>query len=227
MTVDIVESINQRKSIRAFKPDPISLATLKELMELALRAPSWANVQPWDFVIATGSKLDQIKQGFAERAGGEPGHDITRPQEFPEPYNSRRRPPGPPPASPAAPATPQSPPRRISPNTRLWGAPCVIYLCTQRSYYFQTKGVNGWAIYDLGLISENIMLLAPKYGLGTCALAQAVVYPDVLRRILEIPDSLLIVLGIAIGYPDWSDPVTQRKSIRAPLDQVVRWVGFD
>ena len=45
--MDIVEAIQQRKSIRAFKPDPVPKEILKEILELALRAPSWANTQPW------------------------------------------------------------------------------------------------------------------------------------------------------------------------------------
>ena len=112
-------------------------------------------------------------------------------------------------------------------NTRMYGAPCLIYICTGRSYYFQPKGVNSWAIFDCGLIAENIMLLAPNYGLGTVALAQAVTHPDVLRKVLEVPDSMLLVLGIAIGYPDLADPMNQRRSAREPLSQVVKWYGFD
>ena len=221
--MDIVESINIRRSVRAFKPDPVPLATMKEIMELSLRAPSWGNTQPWDFVVASGSKLDEIKQKFAEKSGQDSSPDIARPQDFPETYAGRRRSPNRPPAT--APAG-QSPPAARPMNTKLYGAPVVIYICTGRSYYFQSKGVNSWAIYDCGLISENIMLLAPKYGLGTVALAQAVTHPQVLREVLGIPDSMLIVLGIAIGYPDVSDPSTQRRSTRESLDKVVRWVGF-
>jgi len=76
-------------------------------------------------------------------------------------------------------------------------------------------------------VAENIMLLATKYGLGTIAQIQAVGYPVVLRTVLGIPDSKLIVLGIAIGYPDWDDPVNQLCSEREPLDNISTWHGFD
>lgn len=223
--MDIVESINKRQSVRAFKPDPVPQATLKEIMELALRAPSWGNTQPWDFIIATGSKLEEIKQGFADKAGQEPTADIARPQEFPEPYASRRRSLATRPPENTA-ANRENAARRMA-NPRLYGAPCVIYICTGRSFYFQPKGINAWPVYDCGLISENIMLLAPNYGLGTIALAQAVTHPEILRKVLEVPDSLLVVLGIAIGYPDWDDPVNQRRSAREPLIQVAKWYGFE
>ena len=63
--MDIVEVISSRKSIRAFKPDPIPIDILHRLMGAALRAPSWGNTQPWEFVIVSGKKLDEIKRAFA------------------------------------------------------------------------------------------------------------------------------------------------------------------
>lgn len=110
---------------------------------------------------------------------------------------------------------------------RHFEAPNVIYISIDRFFYFQADGLNVWPLFDCGLVAENIMLLATKYGLGTIAQAQAVVYPSVLRKILGIPDSKLIVLGIAIGYPNWDDPINQTRSPREPLDKVAKWYGFD
>lgn len=110
---------------------------------------------------------------------------------------------------------------------RLFGAPCVIYIYIDRSFYRQGDGLNIWPVFDCGLVAENIMLLATKYGLGTVPQIQAVVYPNVLRKVLGIPDSKLIVLGISVGYPDWDDPVNQLRSEREPLDNVSTWYGFD
>ena len=110
---------------------------------------------------------------------------------------------------------------------QLFGAPAAIYIYIDRPFYFQGDTVNVWPIFDCGLIAENIMLLATRHGLGTIPQRQAVNCPQVLRKILEIPDSKLIVLGIAIGYPDWSDPVNRFRSEREALDKVVRWHGFE
>ena len=71
------------------------------------------------------------------------------------------------------------------------------------------------------------MLLAPKYGLGTVPEIQAVAYPDILREVLGIEDTKVFVLGIAIGYPEWDDPVNKLQSERDPLDKVANWYGFD
>ena len=77
--MDVVEAVKKRKSIRAFKPDPVPRVILEEIMEAALRAPSWANTQPWEFAIVTGGKLEAIRQGFMEKVEEESVPDIARP----------------------------------------------------------------------------------------------------------------------------------------------------
>jgi len=227
--MDIVEAIQQRKSTRAFKSGPVPQEILKEIMELALRAPSWANTQPWEFAIVTGKKLEEIRQAFVEKAEEEPNPDIPRPLEFPEPYDTRRRVLGRKVLELKGISREDKEKRRwwLLQGLRLFEAPCVIYIYIDRSFYLQGGGLNAWPMFDCGLVAGNIMLLATRYGLGTIAQIQAVVYPDVLKRMLGIPDSKLIVLGIAVGYPDQDDPVNQLCSEREPLDNVSTWYGFD
>ena len=66
--MEIIEAIRERRSIRAFKPDPVPREVLGELLELALRAPSFANTQPWEFAVVTGGALEAIRQAFLDRA---------------------------------------------------------------------------------------------------------------------------------------------------------------
>jgi len=189
--MDISEAINTRQSIRAFKSDPIPQETLKQILKQAVRAPSWANTQPWEFAIATGQPLEAIRKGFLEKGLSSASPDVARPPEFPKSYADRIR-------------TLDKlnklltkedwDSRRVQ-NFKHFGAPAVIYLLTGREFYYQSKGLNVWALYDCGSVIENIMLLAPKYGLGTIAQAQAVVYPDVLRKVMDIPESKIIILG--------------------------------
>ena len=227
--MEIVEAIHHRKSIRAFKPKSVPQEILKEIMELALRAPSWANTQPWEFAVVSGRKLEEIRGAFVERVEEPPNPDIPRPREFPEPYDTRRRVLGRKVFELKEISREDKEKRRWwqLQGLRLFEAPCVIYIYIDRSFYLQGDGLNIWPIFDCGLVAENIMLLATKYGLGTIAQIQAVGHPGVLRKVLGIPDSKLIVVGIAIGYPDWDDPINQLRSEREPLDNVSTWYGFD
>jgi nitroreductase len=228
--MDIIEAINQRRSIRAFKSEPVPKAILKEIIELALRAPSYDNTQPWELAIVTGKKLEEIRQAFVEKAAaGEPDPDIPLVREFPQPYDIRRRVLG-------RKIFELKGIRRDDKEKRMWWllqglrsfeAPCVIYIYIDRSFYLEGGKPNIWPVFDCGSVAENIMLLATRYGLGTVAQIQAVLYPDVLRKVLGIPDSKIIVLGIAVGYPDWDDPVSELRSEREPLENVSNWYGFD
>jgi nitroreductase len=222
MFMDISEAVRERKSIRAFKPDFVSQDTLRAILEESIRAPSWANTQPWEFAVATGKPLDEIRNCFLESSPTSASPDVARPPHFPERYAARIR------------ALDRQnrletekdwESRRVR-NFKHYGAPAVIYLLTRREFYYQTKGLNVWALYDCGAVVENIALLATKYGLGTIIQAQATVYPDVLRRVLEIPEKKIILLGIAIGYPDWNDPINQFRTEREPLESITTWHGF-
>ena len=228
--MDVIEAIKERKSIRAFKSDPVKLDLLKKIIGQALRAPSWANTQPWEFAIATGKKLKAIEDAFVKR-GMKPMQnsqsEVARPGEFPEPYitrikkmqakESRGR---------TSQATPEEMEARFINNFRHYGAPVCLYLLVGKNLFYQEKGVNVWALYDSGSAVQNIMLLATNYGLGTIAQAMAVVYPDIIRKELGIPEDKLIALGISIGYPDWENPVNEDYRDREPLDEIAKFYGF-
>ena len=227
--MDIVQAVRNRKSIRSFKQDAVPQEILKEIMETALRSPSWANTKPWEFAIAGGEKLEEIRQAYIEKADEPPNPEVSSPREFPEPYDTRRRALGTK-LFELLGITREDRERRNwwrLQGLRLFEAPSAIYIYIERSFHLQKERLNVWPLFDCGLIAANIMLLATEYGLGTVPQIQAVHYPDVLRKVLGIPESKLIVLGIAIGYPNWDDSVTQFQSEREPLERVVKWYGFD
>jgi nitroreductase len=226
--MDIEEAINTRRSIRAFKPDPVSPEILQQILKVALKAPSWTNIQPWEFSIATGKTLEEIRQSYLERIGTEPNLEIPRPKIFPEPYDTRRR------TAIAQSQEAQGIKREDKEGRKVWehkqltnfGSPCEIYVYTDRSFYRHETGINPWPIFDCGMVAENIMLMATKFGLGTILQAQAVAHPDILRKALGIPDSKLIVVGMAIGYPDWQSPLNKFKTFKEPLSILTKWFGF-
>lgn len=227
--MDIIEAIDQRKSIRAFKPDPVPQKVLKDILERAIRAPSWANTQPWEFVVVAGEKLEKIRNALVEKMDEPPSPDLPGPQTFPESSDARRRELGKKIFEIKGIGREDREKRRLwrLQGLRLFQAPAVIYLLVERSFYCQGDKVNVWPILDCGVVAENIMLLAAGHRLGTIPQVQASNYPGVLRKILGIPDTKLIVLGIDIGYPDMDDPINQFRSEREPIDKITAWHGFD
>lgn len=228
--MDIVQAVKERKSIRAFKPDQVSLDLLKEILEQAMRAPSWANTQPWEFAVVTGKKLKAIQVAFVKRGAAAIENlqsEVPRPYDFPEPYISRikkmqikeRR-------GRTSELTPEEMEERMLTNFRHYGATTCIYLLIGKDYMMQGQGINVWGMYDSGSVVQNIMLLAVNYGLGTIAQAMAVVYPDIIHEELGIPQDKLVALGIAIGYPDWNNEINEDFRDREPLDTMAKFYGF-
>ena len=224
--MELVEAINKRKTTRGFKNTPVPQKIIREILEKAQRAPSWGNTQPWEFVVAGGKVLDEIKQAYAERAAETAITDLPFPQSFPEfirarlPYARRQQPPdGRDPKEVLK--------ERQLQGSKLYDAPCVIYILTDREMFEQdSKHHNVYAIFDCGLVAQTIMLLAVGYGLGTVAAAASVRCPEVLREKLEITALKVIVLGILIGYPDTENPQYPVYSSREQPDNITKWYGF-
>jgi nitroreductase len=227
--MDISKVITSRKSIRSFKPDLVPKTVLHEIMEEALRSPSWANIQPWEFAIAGGSKLAEIRRRFTEMKGIDINPDIPQFFDLPEPYNSRSR-------ATIAKSHESVGIKREDKKKRDWwelqqlnnfGAPSEIYIFIDRSLYQQKGNVNIWPIFDCGAIAGIITLLAANHHLGTIIQARAVVYPDIIREVLNIPNTKLMLIGIGIGYPDLEKPVNQYNTEREPIDKLVSWYGIE
>jgi nitroreductase len=228
--MDVVQAIKERKSIRAFKPDPVPLDLLKNILEQAMRAPSWANTQPWELAVVTGKKLKAIQDAYVKRgvaAMQNSQSEVARPYDFPEPYISRikkmqvkenhGR---------TTEMKPEEMEARMLANFRHYGATTCIYLLIGKNYLQQEKGINVWGMYDSGSVVQNIMLLAVNYGLGTIAQAMAVVYPEIIHKELGVQQDKLVALGIAIGYPDWGNEVNKDFREREPLETMTKFYGF-
>ncbi|OPY85494.1 MAG: NADH dehydrogenase [Smithella sp. PtaU1.Bin162] len=223
--MDIIETINKRRSIRSFKPDPVPQDVLRKIVEAALRSPSASNSQPWEIAVAGGTKLAAIKQACLENAKNKPCLDVPIPWKYPEPWSSRQ-------AAVMAGILEKLGIAREDKQKRfefgleahrLWGAPSCIYIMIERSFYLADGTTNVWNLFDCGLITQNILLLATSYGLGSIPAIQTVFYPDIIRKILDIPDSKLIILGIPIGYIDSGNSVNQLQTSREKLEKVARF----
>jgi len=60
--MDVIEAVKQRKSVRGYKPDPVPRQVLEQILEVASRAPSAMNTQPWEFNVLTGEVLENVKR---------------------------------------------------------------------------------------------------------------------------------------------------------------------
>ena len=222
--MDVVEAIRQRKSVRGFKPDPVPKALLKEILEIAVRAPSSVNAQPWEFAVVTGDVLERIKQDNVDRllSNTEPDPDLQS-EPWHGAYRQRQvelakqifRLMG------IAREDRQKRAEWAQRGVRFFDAPAAIIVYVDRSLS------ESRPLFDTGCVSQTICLAAIKYGLGTCIEGQGVHFPDVIRKHAGLPESKRIVTSIAIGYPDWDYPANKLETEREAVDNLTMWCGFD
>ena len=223
--MDIIEAINQRKSIRGFKPDPVSKEVLVKILESACRAPSAMNTQPWEFTVITGAVLDKLRSAIVDKLQkGEPMEPELQVVSWSNDSIYRTR------QIELAKALfklmdiPREDLQKrlvwLERGFRFFDAPVGILLLTDTS--LSETG----PLLDIGAAMQNLCLAALNFGLGTCVEDQSVLYPEVLREIAGVPDNKRILMSIAIGYPDWDFPANDISMGRESLDNNTRWIGF-
>jgi nitroreductase len=213
--MEVSESIRERRSIRAFRNDDVADDVIRQLLDEARWAPSWANAQGWDVFVVKGDPLARVKSVLTERfaAGAEPVTDIPMPQrgEWPEHIRERmtyRRP---------APGTKPQPLQRPG-LSDVYGASCLMLFAVHEQLAVE------YACFDLGLLVQNVCLAAHDRGLGTCIMAMAVRYADALHELLPQAEGRRFVVGVALGYPDQGSELNRAKRERCPFGDIVTFV---
>ena len=223
--MELDEAIKQRRSVRAFKDKPVDKALIEEILTLAVRSPSWGNTQPWEIAVAGGGTVKALTQEFAAlfRRGVENNPDFTMPWEWPAVNMERYRAVGMTLFEAVGIARDDMEARQdhMETNFRSFGAPNLIYLILDQGL------PTVYSVFDSGLVAAHICLLAASRGLGTCLLATSAMYPDSVRKYLNLGPEKKIVLGMGLGYPDIDAPANSFRSARDPLSRTVTWVDMD
>ena len=224
--MNIIEAISTRKSIRDFTADPVPQHILKKIIEIASRAPSAENSQPWEFTIVTGDILDTIRKANIEKLKSKaPRHPDLPAKGLPRDSVYRRR---------QIEIAKQlfglmdisredleNRNRWMELGFRYFNAPAAIIISMDQSLHYPRP------IFDIGSITQNVCLAALHYGLGTCIANQGISYPEVLHEFAKIPESKRIIIAIAIGYPNWDFPANKVVSNREPIENITTWIGFE
>lgn len=218
--MDVKEAILTRRSIRAFKQKPVPEEIMKEIVRVAAWSPSGYNIQPWYLHVVSGKSLELLKQALLEKyTKGIDGKPEIPSYNLGEPHNERRKQLGIRVMNAKGIARDDKVKRAewTAKMYKFFDAPSVIIISTDRS-------LGSMALSDLGVISMSLMLLIHSYGLGTCPEGIVSAYPDVIRKLLGIPEDKLILLALPVGYPDMDAPVNKFERQREPVENFVKWL---
>lgn len=216
----VTEAANTRKTVRAFRPDPVPRAMIETILATALRAPSGGNLQPWRVRVLMGPARDELVRRVAEARAANPRGEAPEyhiyPPDLTEPYKTRRFRIGE--AMYATMNIPREDKRArlqfFSGNWEFFGAPCGLIFTMDRQMQ-----QGQWA--DLGMFMQTIMLAAREAGLHTCPQEAWAPFHAIIRDYLSVPDNEMVFCGMAVGYADETHPVNTLHSERAALDEIV------
>ena len=223
------EAITSRSSIRAFTGQAVPRETLAHLLDVASRAPSGTNCQPWRVYVLQGNSRDTLVDKVCA------AHDALRadpalaaqyaeeydyyPQQWVSPYIDRRRENG-------------------------WGLYGLLgigkadkdkmHAQHQRNYRFfdapvglmftVDKVMGRGSLVDYGAFLQNIMVAARGHGLHTCPQAAWNPFASIILPHIGAQASEMLVCGMALGYADTSAVVTSFHTPRVPVADFTTWL---
>jgi nitroreductase len=222
----VSEAIDTRMSCRAFLGTPVPELTVRAILNLARRAPSGGNLQPWIVYVVTGAPLRELVAQVRALAADQPLGQATEypiyPPNLKEPYRSRRYKVGEDlyAAIGIGREDKAGRLRQYSRNCEFFGAPVGLFFCLDR-----IMGVDQWA--DVGMFMQNVMLLAREHGLHTCPQEYWAGWYKTVTEFLQVPAELMLFCGMGLGYRDEAAPINRLRTDRVALEEFVTLRGFE
>lgn len=219
-------AISSRRSVRAFLDTPVDLAVVREILQVASRAPSGTNTQPWKVYVLTGDAKqrlsDEIVATFLDPAKAAEHHEEYDyyPKEWIEPFIGRRRKVGFDLYGLLGLTKDDKDgmKQQHARNFKFFDAPVGLIFTVDR---IMGKG----SYLDYGMFMENIMISAVGHGLATCAQAAFNQFHKIIERQLNLPANEAVVCGMALGYEDKRAVENTLKTARASVDEFVTFVS--
>jgi nitroreductase len=205
-------AIRERRSVRAFLPDPVPVEIVRQILTLAKWAPSWGNTQDWNAHVIDGAVLQRLKAALTQLADeGAPSFtDLPMPsQEWPAYLAARMETRHLPVARDLSAGEPSV--------SHLYGAPTLVVFAIDADLE------PTYACFDAGLLVQTFCLVAEDLGYATCITAAAVRYADVLHELIPQADGQRFVVGVALGLVDHTAVVNRGDRGRVNLSE---WVSF-
>ncbi|WP_271408670.1 nitroreductase [Pseudomonas sp. Q1-7] len=218
-------AIRSRKSVRRFQPWPVPRHTIEQLLELAARAPSGNNIQPWHVHVITGGKKQALCDAILRHA--ETGSATTAeykyyPDDWFEPFKTRRREVGFGLYEALGIDRHDVAARRHQElrNYSFFDAPVGLLVSLDRR-------LNTGSYMDLGMFIQSFMLAARGKGLHTCPQAAFAWYHEIVREHVPLAPEHILVCGIALGHEDQGAAENALATPREPIRTFTSFHGFD
>jgi nitroreductase len=224
--ITIAQALVSRRSVRGFLPEPVPRAMIDGILTRAARAPSGTYCLPWKVYVCEGAARDALSADLLtahdEMAAG--SHEHTEeyayyPKSWRDPYLARRRKLGWDyyGVMGIARGDRAATHAQHAKNYRFFGAPVGLFFALDRDLE-----QGSWL--DCGMFIEGVMIAARAYGLHTCPQAAFTPFHRIVRRHIGIPDSEILLCGMALGRIDEQARENALVTTREPTAVFVRYI---
>lgn len=223
--ISVTEAVRARYSCRAFLDRLVPRATVAEILEIAARAPSGGNLQPWHVDVLAGEPLAALKAKVAASLAANPKGEGTEfpvyPPKLEAPWRDRRFACGEQLYASIDIPREDRPARLIqfARNFDLFGAPVGLFFSIPRRF-----GLAQWS--HLGMFIQTIMLLAAERGLATCPQEAWAIVHRTVGEALGLPPERMLTCGMALGYAEEAQPINRWRTEREPVEAFATFNGF-
>jgi nitroreductase len=187
MNIDeLLTLMRERRSIRAYKPDPVPEEYIEKILEAGRWAPSSANSQPWDFIVIQDRKVKEKVHSVILDAI----EKIKTLRDFPF--------------------------LKTFTAAYVLDAPINIVVCGDPRFIHValTHGIDSQIeqfsfLGSASLAIQNMILATHCLGLGSDVFTS--IFPDKIKKVLGIPDPLRVICILPIGFPAEKPDVRYRR----------------
>jgi nitroreductase len=225
MSQSVSDALNTRISTRAFLDTPVSEDDLRAILEVARRAASGGNLQPWKVVVVAGEARQRVIDAVSKKLAENPFDDEAAfpvyPEKLWEPYRSRRYELGE--DMYALMGVPREDKAArlnwLMQNYQFFGAPVGLFFVID-----ERMNPNQWA--HLGMFMMSLALVAQERGLATCFQEAWTPHCKTVAQALGVESPDQVYCGMALGHADPDAPVNKLRAKRASVDEIARFEGF-
>jgi nitroreductase len=217
--------IRSRRSVRAFLSTPVPKAEIEAILDVASRAPSGTNTQPWQVYVLTGARKqalsDEIVRTFYDAEAMSEHHEEYDyyPEKWIDPFLARRRKIG---------LdlygllglkrdNPEGMKAQQARNYQYFDAPVGLVFTMDRV-------MGRGSLLDYGMFMENIMIAARAHGLDTCAQAAFNQFHKIIARHLALPPEQKVICSMALGYADPDKIENTLQTERVPVSEFAHFL---
>jgi nitroreductase len=218
--MDLIGLIKERKSIRHFSAEVPPREVILECLEAASWAPNPTSQQPWKFIILTGDTLKSVCQVIEDSFGTASAKKAEQPE----------------------PALSEDTAKTFRDRKDKTFNEMVSFL-GEKGVDLQAVGMGNFNFHNapMGIVfatypwkdqnflkatvaaMENFLLATAARGLGTCWMNAVSICQEYIKEALDLSPNIILVDGVAVGYPVKDSPLNQIPRRRLPIEKVTDW----